>query len=183
MPTTYELLDELADLIADVERTESACADVDAGRPDPLADDARDDATGALEAWYSVAVPSKVAAILAYADESKAQAVEAKRQAADWATVAKRRTARVDRCRGLALLLCEANGGPVHLPAGRVAHVVERRSVSVNVTSPDDLTSDYCRVTTVADKVAIKAALKAGVHVTGAELVEKTTHGVRVKDK
>ena len=181
MATTYELMDELRDMTVDIERLEADMGD--ALDPSPELVVLHDEAMKKLSDWYCVAVPSKVAAILAYTDESKAQVAEAKRQSADWAAVAKRRSARVERGNSLALLLCEANGGPVHLPAGRVAHVVERKSVSVNVTSLDDLTSDYCRVTTVADKNAIKTALKAGVHVTGAELVEKTTHGVRVKDK
>ena len=185
MATTYELLDELRDLTAEIERCEADLAACPEEQTDLYLSYEKelDTAMLRLEDWYSTAMPSKVAALLAFAKESKSQVALAKDQAKDWTACAKRRSLRADRCSLLAVQLLEANGGPVDMPGGRRAHVVERTSVSVNVTSVEDLTSDYCKVSKVADKKAIAAALKAGKVVTGAELVSRQSFTVSVKDK
>ncbi len=54
-----------------------------------------------------------------------------------------------------------------------------RRSESVEITNADAVPDDYCKITREVSKAAIKAAIKAGSAVSGAQMVEK--YNIQIK--
>jgi len=130
--------------------------------------------------------PDRVAALLHFADLHDTDAAYAKAQAEKW--TARRRTLerRAQRRRALALTVldayCESTGEEsVAIDGGRHAKVAVRRSKAVEVTDEDALPETFVRVKRSPNKTAIARALKAGVRVDGAELVERVTRSVKVR--
>jgi hypothetical protein len=183
MASTIELLDELRELTLDVEAIEGdLAAELDPTERAEL-QVLLHTALQRLEDWYSVDMPAKLQALEHYAAECAALSKLAKDTAAEWTATSKRRANRAGRCKEMMLALVDANGGPVVMPGGRKAHVVERKTVSVQVEDPATLPPGYRVASYRADKKALATALGAGQTVQGVSLVENVSRWVSVKDK
>lgn len=183
MQTTIELLLQLRELTEAMEDAEVALQDMPESEERDAAIADLDASMAKLEAWYSVDMPEKLAALLAYVDECKALAESATQQMHNWKAVVERRKRRIERCREMALHLVLANGGPVSLPGGRRAKASERTTYSVSVEDPSTLPPGFRKAKYSADKVKLREALQAGQTIAGCALVESTARRVTVADK
>tara|TARA_R100000700_G_scaffold34713_1_gene42921 strand:+ start:67 stop:618 length:552 start_codon:yes stop_codon:yes gene_type:complete len=182
MATTIELMQELAEICA---IRDEAIEQYDRTQCD---EDARvyESAEIRLQDWLDRDAPAKCAALMALREERKAQATARKEQARQWQAHAKRATASAQWLEGLALQLLRRaetlTGTPaLKLPGGRIATARVRTSQRVEVTDLEALPASMVRVKREADKVQIKAALKAGQTVQGAQLVDVRGDHVSIK--
>lgn len=100
--------------------------------------------------------------------ESDAKAIREEEKA-----LAARRQAlerKADRMKDYILRNMDAAGGKLSTP--RIA-LSTRRSETVDVFDIEALPREFVKVTTAADKTAIKKAIKSGAEVQGADIVEK----------
>lgn len=170
MATTYELMDEYEKLQRDIEDAELA-GDVEV----------IERAHGALAAWLDEDMPAKVAAILADTRSAKNHIAHLDAEAKAIKARKDRLQARIERNAANALRLVETDGGKVKLPGGRLAHVVERKTVAVQMSETFELAAlpeELMKVSITADKIAIKKALQAGDEVPGCTLLESVTRRV-----
>lgn len=125
---------------------------------------------------------------LALAEKAEACAVARKSMAATVAALKAERDALTDRIKAAIkaaakfddyLIACANNaGGVIDTPKCRIS---TRRSQAVDIIDADALPREYTRSkTTIApDKAAIKAAIKAGIDVPGAAIVENVNLSVK----
>ena len=170
MATTYELMDKYGELLA-------AAEDAEAGGAHEEIEAAHE----ALAAWLDDDMPAKVAAILADSRSAKNHIAHLDAEAKAIKARKDRLKARIERNSGNALRLVETDGGKVQLPGGRLAHILERKTVSVQMAEDFELAElpeDLMRVSIAPDKTAIKKALQAGAAVPGCSLVESVSRRV-----
>ena len=70
-------------------------------------------------------------------------------------------------------------GGKVTMADGSTVSLVHTRGVEVQVLDLDAIPQRFCRVKVEADKVALKAAYKAGEQVAGVAFSETVTDSIR----
>ena len=170
MATTHELMDAYDELLRNVE-------DAEAGDDSAAIEAAHE----SLASWLDKDMPSKVAAILADSRRAKAAMQVCDDEAKAWRNRKAALKARIDRNMGNALRLVDMDGGRVRLPGDRIAHVVERETVTVQIAAdldPAEIPYNLRKTTITPDKAAIKASLLAGQSVVGCALSESVTRRV-----
>ncbi len=181
MPSTHELMVELADICAlrdeAMDRYDETQADEDAR--------VYESAEIRLQDWLDRDAPEKLAALLALKSKRKATAAWRKEEARRWQAHAKRAEASAQWLDTLALQLLRraqtVTGKPrLDLPGGRRAEAKIRTTQRVEVHNVDEIPDNFVRVKREADKVAIKRELKAGRAVAGAQLVSASRDCVSV---